>query len=42
MHGLTDVANYLGKKYGGWVPAAEPYGKSGNKWIAIPVATPAA
>ena len=35
----TDVANYLGKKYGGWTPAAEMYGKSGNKWIGIPVAT---
>ena len=36
---MTDVANYLGKKYGGWTPAAEAYGKSGNKWIGIPVAT---
>jgi multiple sugar transport system substrate-binding protein len=36
---LTEVANYLGKKYGGWAPAAEAYGKSGNKWIGIPVAT---
>lgn len=36
---MTDVANYLGKKYGGWVPSAELYGKSGNKWIGIPVAT---
>ena len=35
---VTDVANYLGKKYGGWVPSAETYGKSGGKWIAIPVA----
>jgi len=35
---LTDVANYLGKKYGGWVPSAVTYGKSGNKWIGIPVA----
>ena len=35
----TDVANYLGKKYGGWTPSAEMYGKSGNKWIGIPVAT---
>ena len=33
----TDVANYLGKKYGGWVPTAETYGKSGNKWIDIPI-----
>src|SRR5262245_62311928 len=35
---LTDVADYLGKKYGGWVPSAVTYGKSGNRWIAIPVA----
>ncbi|MCW5634694.1 MAG: extracellular solute-binding protein [Rubrivivax sp.] len=35
---VTDVANYLGKKYGGWVPSAETYGKGGGKWIAIPVA----
>lgn len=36
---VTDVADYLGKKYGGWAPAAELYGKSGNKWICIPIAT---
>ncbi len=35
---LTDVADYLGKKYGGWAPSAVTYGKSGNKWIGIPVA----
>jgi multiple sugar transport system substrate-binding protein len=35
---VTDVANYLGGKYGGWVPSAVVYGKSGNKWIDIPVA----
>jgi len=34
---VTDVATYLGKKYGGWVPSAETYGKSGGKWIAIPI-----
>ena len=35
---VTDVADYLGKKYGGWVPTAVTYGKgTGNKWIAIPV-----
>jgi len=34
---VTDVADYLGKKYGGWVPAAQTYGKSGNKWIDIPL-----
>ena len=36
---LTDVADYLGKKYGGWFPAAEAYGKSGNKWVGIPIAS---
>jgi multiple sugar transport system substrate-binding protein len=36
---VTDVASYLGKKYGGWVPTAETYGKGPEgKWIAIPVA----
>jgi multiple sugar transport system substrate-binding protein len=36
---VSDVAGYLGKKYGGWVPSAETYGKGpGGKWIAIPVA----
>lgn len=35
---VTDVADYLGKKYGGWVSLAESYGKSGGKWISIPVA----
>ncbi len=35
---VSDVAGYLGKKYGGWVPTAETYGKSAGKWIAIPVA----
>ncbi len=35
---LSDIADYLGKKYGGWVPSAVTYGKSGNKWIGIPVA----
>ena len=34
---VTDVANYLGKKYGGWVPSAQAYGMSGKEWIAIPV-----
>ena len=36
---VTDVADYLGKKYGGWVATAETYGKGpGGRWIAIPVA----
>jgi len=35
---VSDVADYLGKKYGGWVPVGEAYGKSKGKWIDIPVA----
>jgi multiple sugar transport system substrate-binding protein len=35
---VSDVADYLGKKYGGWVPSAVAYGKGpGNAWIDIPV-----
>jgi multiple sugar transport system substrate-binding protein len=35
---VTDVADYLGKKYGGWVPSSVIYGKgSGAKWIDIPI-----
>jgi multiple sugar transport system substrate-binding protein len=35
---VTDVADYLGKKYGGWVSSAIIYGKgSGDRWIDIPV-----
>jgi multiple sugar transport system substrate-binding protein len=35
---VTDVADYLGKKYGGWVPSAIAYGKgNGSKWIDIPI-----
>ena len=33
----TDLANYLGKKYGGWFPACEHYLKpDGKKWIGVP------
>src|SRR5260221_11760489 len=35
---VTDVADYLGKKYGGWYPIIEEYGKRGDRWIAIPSA----
>ena len=37
---LTDLAEYLGKRYGGWAFLAEKYGKkdeTGN-WLAIPFA----
>jgi multiple sugar transport system substrate-binding protein len=34
---VTDVADYLGKKYDGWAPSAMAYGKTtGNRWIGIP------
>jgi multiple sugar transport system substrate-binding protein len=36
---MNDVADYLGKKYGGWYSAAEITCKQGNKWLGIPVAT---
>ena len=36
---LTDVAEYLGKKYGGWFQLAELYGKKWKSadWIGIPL-----
>jgi multiple sugar transport system substrate-binding protein len=36
IHDMTDVATYLGTKYGGWRPLAEAYGRRGNRWIALP------
>lgn len=35
---LTEVADYLGKRYGGWLYMAEKYGKKHgtNAWIGIP------
>ena len=35
---VTDLANYLGNKYGGWYPGLEGYGKRGNQFIALPLA----
>ena len=35
---LTELADQLGSEHGGWVDTAVAYGKSGDKWIAIPVA----
>ena len=32
---VTDLANYLGNKYGGWYPLARSYGMNNNRWIAI-------
>jgi multiple sugar transport system substrate-binding protein len=35
---VTDVCNYLGKKYGGWYPVFEQYLKpDGKKWIGVPL-----
>src|SRR6201992_4237554 len=36
---MSDVADYLGKKCGGWAPSGEAYGKYNGKWIGIPVAS---
>ncbi|HEY3794898.1 MAG TPA: extracellular solute-binding protein [Bradyrhizobium sp.] len=35
---LTDVADYIGKRYGGWLFLAEKYGKryNTNNWIGLP------
>ena len=35
---VTDVAEYLGKKYGGWFPGAEQMCRpDGKRWIALPL-----
>ena len=36
---VSDVAEYLGKKYGGWYPVCETYGRdsSTKRWIALPI-----
>ena len=35
---VTDVANYLGAKYGGWYDVAKAYGMHGkNQWVAVPM-----
>jgi multiple sugar transport system substrate-binding protein len=35
---LTEVADYLGKRYGGWLPLAQRYGKrnKSTSWIGLP------
>ncbi|HEV7263737.1 MAG TPA: extracellular solute-binding protein [Falsiroseomonas sp.] len=37
IHDVTEVATYLGTKYGGWRPLAEAYGKKGEQWIGLPM-----
>jgi multiple sugar transport system substrate-binding protein len=32
---VTDLANYLGNKYGGWYDMAKAYGMHDKKWVAI-------
>jgi len=32
---VTDLANYLGNKYGGWYDLAKVYGMHDKKWVAI-------
>ncbi len=36
---LSDIATYLGSKYGGWYPICEEYGQTWGtkKWIALPL-----
>ncbi|NEX64723.1 ABC transporter substrate-binding protein [Noviherbaspirillum galbum] len=34
---LTDVADYLGQKYGGWYDVCKRYGTRNNRWIALPM-----
>jgi multiple sugar transport system substrate-binding protein len=37
---VTDVADYLGAKYGGWYDVAKRYGMHGDRWIALPQGAP--
>jgi multiple sugar transport system substrate-binding protein len=37
VHDLTDIATYLGTKYGGWRPLARAYGMRQNRWIGLPM-----
>lgn len=39
---LTDLAEYLGKKYGGWYGTARAYGTQNKRWIALPQGSPGA
>ena len=34
---VSDVATYLGGKYGGWYPVCNKYGMKNGKWIALPL-----
>jgi multiple sugar transport system substrate-binding protein len=34
---ISDLCEYLGRKYGPWYPSALAYGRSGGRWIALPL-----
>jgi multiple sugar transport system substrate-binding protein len=34
---VSELCEYIGKKYGPWYPSALAYGKSGGRWIAVPL-----
>ena len=34
---VSELAEYLGKKYGGWYDLARQYGTDGRRWIGIPM-----
>jgi multiple sugar transport system substrate-binding protein len=34
---VTDLADYLGAKYGGWYPVCEQYLKENGRWIGVPL-----
>lgn len=36
---LTDLADYLGNKYGGWYDGPKAYATNGGKFIGLPIAT---
>jgi multiple sugar transport system substrate-binding protein len=37
---MTDLAEYLGAKYGGWYDVCKRYGMRGERWIALPQGAP--
>ena len=37
---VSDIAKYLGSKYGGWEDACVKYGMKDGRWIAIPMGAP--
>ena len=37
IHDLSDIANYLGAKYGGWRPLAGAYGMRQGRFVGLPM-----